>query len=89
MAAWEKSQQSAESQQSVEPQMEEVPEVDHLELHYEVQPQKTTVNAVGTNLQTSDDQVKSDHQIPAAGQFSSSCLWHNCVQACAIVYFHA
>ncbi|KAM1151918.1 hypothetical protein ACFX19_035190 [Malus domestica] len=65
------------------------PEVDHLELHYAVQPQKTTANAVRTNLQTSDDQVKSDHQIHAAGQFSSSCLWHNCVQACAIVYFHA
>ncbi|KAM1790873.1 hypothetical protein ACFX12_034899 [Malus domestica] len=50
----------------MEPQKEEVSEVDHLELHYAVQPQKTKANAVGTNLQTSNDQVKSDHQIPTS-----------------------
>ncbi|CAN6678252.1 unnamed protein product [Malus baccata var. baccata] len=80
---------SAEPQQSVEPQKEEAAEVDHLELQYAVQPQKTKANAVGTNPQTSDDQVRSDHQIPASGQFCSSCLWHSCVRACAAVYSHA
>ncbi|KAM1844670.1 hypothetical protein ACFX13_019048 [Malus domestica] len=71
------------------PRKEEVSEVDQLKLHYAVPPQKTKADAVGTNPQTSGNQVKSDHQFPATGQFSSSCLWHNCVQACAIVYFHA
>ncbi|KAM2067300.1 hypothetical protein EV2_044848 [Malus domestica] len=59
---------------SAELQEEEEPEVDHLELHYAIQPQKTKANAVGTNPQTSDDQVKFDHQIPTSGQSSSSCL---------------
>ncbi|CAN6583682.1 unnamed protein product [Malus baccata var. baccata] len=80
---------SDEPQQSAGPQKEEVSEVDHLELHYAVQPQKMKANDVGTNPQTSDDQVKSDHQFPASGQFSSSCLWHSCVRACATVYSHA
>ncbi|CAN6546972.1 unnamed protein product [Malus baccata var. baccata] len=80
---------SEEPQQSAEPQKEEAAEVDHLELQYAVQPQKTKANAVGTKPQTSDDQVRSDHQIPASGQFSSSCLWHSCVRACATVYSHA
>ncbi|CAN6567745.1 unnamed protein product [Malus baccata var. baccata] len=38
-----------EPQQSAEPQKGDVSEVDHLELHYVVQPQKTKANAVGTN----------------------------------------
>ncbi|KAM2494668.1 hypothetical protein ACFX1W_034740 [Malus domestica] len=76
-------------QYSAEPQKEEALKVDHLELHYAVQPQKTKANAARTNPQTSDDQVKSDHQIFASGQFSSSCLWHSCVRACATVYSHA
>ncbi|CAN6725455.1 unnamed protein product [Malus baccata var. baccata] len=59
---------------SAEPQKEKVSEVDHLELQYAVQPQKTKANAIGTYPQISDDQVKSDHQIPASGQSSSSCL---------------
>ncbi|CAN6579036.1 unnamed protein product [Malus baccata var. baccata] len=57
---------SAGPQQSAGPQKEEASEVDHLELHYAVQPQKKKENAVGTNPQTADDQVKSDHQIPAS-----------------------
>ncbi|KAM1717679.1 hypothetical protein ACFX11_025483 [Malus domestica] len=69
-----------------EPQEEEAPKVDHLRLHYAVQPQKIKANAAGTNPQTSDDQVKSDHQIHASGQSSSSCLLHNYVRAYAIVY---
>ncbi|CAN6711598.1 unnamed protein product [Malus baccata var. baccata] len=81
--------ESAEPQQSAGPQKKEASEVDHLELHYAVQPQKTKANAVGTNPQTSDDQAKSNHQIPASGQFSSSCLWHSCVRACATVCSHA
>ncbi|KAM1461723.1 hypothetical protein ACFXTO_046865 [Malus domestica] len=65
----------SEPQYWAEPQKEEALKVNHLELHYAVHPQKTKViNAFGTNPQTSDDQVKSDHQIPAAGQASSSCL---------------
>ncbi|KAM1958659.1 hypothetical protein FF1_004239 [Malus domestica] len=66
-------------QYSAEPQEEEAPKVDHLELHYAVQPKKTKANAVGTNPRNSDDQVKSDHQIPASGQSSSSCLRHSYV----------
>ncbi|CAN6685478.1 unnamed protein product [Malus baccata var. baccata] len=81
--------ESVELQQSAGPQKEEASEVDHLELHYAVQPQKTKANVVGPNPQTSEDQVKSDHQIPASSQFSSSCLWHSYVQACATVYSHA
>ncbi|CAN6581475.1 unnamed protein product [Malus baccata var. baccata] len=46
---------SVELQQSAEPQKDEASEVDHLELHYAVQPQKTKANAVGTNPQTADD----------------------------------
>ncbi|KAM1031826.1 hypothetical protein ACFX2I_035471 [Malus domestica] len=74
------------SHHSVELQEEEEPEVDHDELHYAVQPQKTKANAAGTNPQTSDDQVKSDHQILASGQSSSSCLSHSYVRAYATVY---
>ncbi|CAN6567517.1 unnamed protein product [Malus baccata var. baccata] len=48
---------SAESQQSVGPRKEEVSEVDQLELHYAVPPQKTKADVVGTNPQTSDDQA--------------------------------
>ncbi|CAN6695643.1 unnamed protein product [Malus baccata var. baccata] len=53
--------------ESAGPQKEEASEVDHLQLHYAVQPQKTKANAVGTNPRTSDDQAKSDHQTPASG----------------------
>ena len=102
MVAQEKSQQSVEPQKEkapegdlsepqywTEPQKEEASEVDHLELHYAVQPQKTkAINAFGTNPQTSDDQVKPNHQIPSSSQASSSCLQHSHVRAGATVYSH-
>ncbi|KAM1686522.1 hypothetical protein FF1_034335 [Malus domestica] len=47
---------------SAELQAEEESEVDHLELHYAVQPQKTKTTVFGTNPQTSDDQVPGHHR---------------------------
>ncbi|KAM1024737.1 hypothetical protein ACFX13_038711 [Malus domestica] len=44
-------------QQSAGPRKEEVSEVDQLELHYAVPPQKTKADAVETNPQTSGDQA--------------------------------
>ena len=64
-----------EPQYWAEPQKEEAPEVDHLELQYVVQPQRTkATNAFRTNSQTSDDHLKSDPRIPVTSQAFSSWL---------------